>query len=99
MNAATVASVIDFCTLIYVEVEENSNKVWQGTLLDDGSLIVEWGRIGNQLQSKTYYFNSLTLAQSKFARTKRQKLRKGYTELKLLISIKLIMHLQLKKKI
>ncbi|VEP18914.1 WGR domain-containing protein (fragment) [Hyella patelloides LEGE 07179] len=80
MNAAPAISVVDSCTLIYVEVDQNSNKVWQGTVLDDGSFIAEWGRVGNQLQSKTYYLNSVTLAQSKFARTKRQKLRKGYTE-------------------
>ncbi len=80
MNAATAPSVIDSCTLIYVEVDRNSNKVWQGTVLDDGSLIAQWGRVGNQLQSKTYQLNSVILAQNKFARTKRQKLRKGYTE-------------------
>lgn len=80
MTAATAPSVIDSCTLIYVEVAENSNKVWQGTVFDNGLLIVKWGRVGNQLQSKTYPLNSVSLAQSKFARTKRQKLRKGYTE-------------------
>ena len=80
MNAATTTSVIDSCTLIYVEVDQNSNKVWQGRVLDNGCFIAEWGRVGHQLQSKTYKLNSLALAQSKFARTKRQKLRKGYTE-------------------
>ena len=79
MNAAA-PSVVDSCTLIFVEVDCNSNKVWQGTVLDDGSFIAQWGRVGNQLQSKTYQLNSVILAQNKFARTKRQKLRKGYTE-------------------
>jgi poly [ADP-ribose] polymerase 2/3/4 len=80
MNAAIALSVIDSCTLIYVEVDENSNKVWQGKVLNDGSFVVEWGRVGNQLQSKVYYFNSIALAQNKLDRIKRQKLRKGYTE-------------------
>ena len=80
MNAAAAPSVVNSCTLIYVEVDCNSNKVWQGTVLDDGSFIARWGRVGNQLQSKTYPLNSVILAQNKFARTKRQKLRKGYTE-------------------
>jgi poly [ADP-ribose] polymerase 2/3/4 len=80
MNAVIALSVIDSCTLIYVEVDENSNKVWQGKVLDDGSFVVEWGRVGNQLQNKVYYFNSIVLAQNKLERTKRQKLRKGYTE-------------------
>ncbi|MDJ0650253.1 MAG: WGR domain-containing protein [Xenococcaceae cyanobacterium MO_188.B19] len=80
MNTIAVSdSVIDSCTLIYVEVDQNSNKVWQGTVLTSGVFIAEWGRIGTKLQSKTYQFSSLGLAQNKFERIKRQKLRKGYT--------------------
>ncbi len=80
MNATAVSnSVVDSCTLIYVEVDQNSNKVWQGTVLTDGVFIAQWGRIGTKLQSKTYQFSSLALAQNKFERTKRRKLRKGYT--------------------
>ena len=84
MNTAAKPSVVDSCTLIYVEVDRNSNKVWRGTVLDDASFIAEWGRVGNQLQSKIYRLNSLALARNKFARTKRQKLRKGYTEAKVI---------------
>lgn len=80
MNAVAVSSVIDSCTLIYVEVDENSNKVWQGTVFNDGLFVAEWGRVGSKLQRKTYQFNSVTLAQNKFERTKRQKIRKGYTK-------------------
>lgn len=80
MNAVGISPVIDSCTLIYVEVDENSNKVWKGQVLAGGLFIAEWGRVGSKLQSKTYQFGSISLAQSKFARTKRQKLRKGYTE-------------------
>ncbi len=80
MNAVATSPVIDSCTLIYVEVDENSNKVWKGQVLAGGLFIAEWGRVGSKLQSKTYQFGSISLAQSKFARTKRQKLRKGYTE-------------------
>jgi poly [ADP-ribose] polymerase len=72
--------ILDSCTLIYVDVGENSNKVWQGSISDDGSFIASWGRVGDRLQSKTYYFNSVILAQTKFDRAKRQKLRKGYSE-------------------
>ena len=80
MNALAVSSVIDSCTLIYVEVDENSNKVWKGTVFNDGLFIAEWGRVGSKLQSKAHQFSSVSLAQNKFERTKRQKLRKGYTE-------------------
>ncbi len=79
MNATT-SSVLDCCTLIYVDVGENSNKVWKGSLFKDGSFLVQWGRVGNKLQTKNYQLGSLALAKSKFERTKRQKLRKGYTE-------------------
>ncbi len=84
MNATTtVSSVLDSCTLIYVEVGENSNKVWRGSLLNDGTFLAEWGRVGNTLQSKHHCMGSVALAQSKLERTKRQKIRKGYTQAQL----------------
>ena len=82
MNA-TLSSVLNSCTLIYVEVGENSNKVWRGSLLNDGTFLAEWGRVGNTLQSKHHCLGSVALAKTKFERTKRQKIRKGYTEAKL----------------
>ena len=83
MSTTTASSVLDSCTLIYVEVDQNSNKVWRGKLDHNGTFTAEWGRVGSSLQSKQHHFGSVTLAQDKFARTKRQKLRKGYTEAKL----------------
>ncbi len=32
--------------------DTNNNKVWQYTLYGDGSALTEWGRVGNNLQSK-----------------------------------------------
>jgi len=78
-----VSSVLKSCTLIYVEVGENSNKVWRGSLLNDGTFLAEWGRVGNTLQSKYHYLGSVALARSKFERTIRQKITKGYTEAKI----------------
>jgi len=83
MSTTLVSRVLDSCTLIYVEVGENSNKVWRGQLHSDGTFLAEWGRVGNTLQSKYYDLASVTLAKDKFERTKRQKLRKGYTEVQL----------------
>ncbi|MEM8677525.1 MAG: WGR domain-containing protein [Cyanobacteria bacterium P01_G01_bin.67] len=80
MNSTTMSSTLDSCTLIYVEVDENSNKVWRGSLINDGTFLAEWGRVGNTLQSKRHYFGSVALARNKYERTKRQKLRKGYTK-------------------
>ena len=84
ISTTTTSSTLDTCTLIYVEVGANSNKVWRGSLKNDGTFVAEWGRIGNTLQQKNYCLGSVTLARDKFERTKRQKLRKGYTEAQLL---------------
>jgi poly [ADP-ribose] polymerase 2/3/4 len=84
MCTTTVSSTLDTCTLIYVEVGENSNKVWRGSLQDDGTFIAEWGRVGKGLQCKHHRLNSIALAKDKFERTKRQKIRKGYSEAQLI---------------
>ncbi|AFZ36394.1 PARP catalytic domain protein [Stanieria cyanosphaera PCC 7437] len=84
MSTAVVAGVLDCCTLIYVEIDQNSNKVWQGKVTDDGCFTAQWGRVGSKLQSKTYQFSSVLLAKNKFERMKREKLRKGYTEAQLI---------------
>lgn len=84
MSTAVAAGVLASCTLIYVEIDQNSNKVWQGSVSDDGCFKAEWGRVGSKLQSKTHQLGSVLLAKDKFERTKRAKLRKGYTEAQLL---------------
>ncbi|MEM8638780.1 MAG: WGR domain-containing protein [Cyanobacteria bacterium P01_G01_bin.54] len=78
--SAVATQPIATCTLIYVEVDENSNKVWQGFLWPNNSFEAQWGRVGKKLQRKTYQFSSLYMAQLKFETMKRSKLRKGYTE-------------------
>ena len=80
MSTTLLPSVLDTCTLIYVEVDKNSNKVWRGSLRDDGTFVAEWGRVGERLQNKHHCLGSVALARDKFERTKRQKLRKGYTQ-------------------
>lgn len=77
---AVAAKPLTTCTLIYVEVDENSNKVWKGYLWSDGTFASEWGRVGKKLQYKMHQFSSLYQAQLKFEAMKRSKLRKGYTE-------------------
>lgn len=80
MSTVVAPQVLESCTLIYVEIEENSNKVWQGSVLENGSFFVQWGRVGNQLQSTNYDLGSVILAKYQLARMKRQKLKKGYSE-------------------
>ncbi|BAU63450.1 WGR domain-containing protein [Stanieria sp. NIES-3757] len=84
MSTAVTAGVLNCCTLIYVEIDQNSNKVWQGKVTDDSCFTAQWGRVGSKLQSKTYQFSSVLLAKNKFERMKREKLRKGYTEAQLI---------------
>jgi poly [ADP-ribose] polymerase 2/3/4 len=75
MVTALEPKVLESCTLIYVEIDENSNKVWKGSVLDDGSFLAQWGRVGSQLQSQRDDFGSIILAKYQLARMKRQKLR------------------------
>ena len=79
-HPASQPNLLTRCQLIYVEVGENSNKVWQGSVWDDGTFLAEWGRVGKQLQCKTHSLGSVAAAKYKLFRMKRQKLRKGYTE-------------------
>ena len=41
ISTTTTSSTLDTCTLIYVEVGANSNKVWRGSLKNDGTFIAE----------------------------------------------------------
>ncbi|MGF1490092.1 MAG: WGR domain-containing protein [Prochloraceae cyanobacterium] len=79
MNATVENKIVESCTLIYVEVDENSNKVWKGSVLEEGAFLAEWGRVGSKLQSKKHEYRSLKLARRKLEQMKHQKLRKGYT--------------------
>ncbi|MDY6938216.1 MAG: WGR domain-containing protein [Cyanobacteriota bacterium] len=76
----TTLKPIERCQLIYVEVGQNSNKVWQGSVWEDGTFLAEWGRVGKQLQYKAHTLGSVAAAKYKLFRMKRQKLAKGYTE-------------------
>lgn len=79
-TAVASRALLECCTLIYVEVDENSNKVWKGSVYDDGSFVAEWGRVGSKLQAQHYPCGSVDLAAKRLERMKRQKLNKGYTE-------------------
>lgn len=61
--------------LVFCEVGENSNKVWEGELYDDDTVITRWGRIGNTLDSKTF----AGVGESFFLKKEKEKLKKGYT--------------------
>ena len=78
--------ILDHVQLIYVDVIANNNKVWKATLYDDGTVKTEWGRVREEksLQFKNFYGRGRRFFDSK----KNEKLRHGYTELKVLNSQK-----------
>jgi len=56
--------------------EDSHNKIWIGQLFDNQDVTTFWGRIGTELQSKTFKGVG-----EKFLITKyNQKIKKGYIE-------------------
>jgi len=72
-----MATLIKEVKLIKTEVSDNNNKWWIGQLFDDGTVKASWGRVGNTGESGEWQGGDDYL-QKKF----REKLKKGYTELK-----------------
>lgn len=75
-----MSNIVEKVRLVYVEAEENSNKYWCGELFSNGDVKTSWGRIRDManLQSKLFPSAGKTFLDKK----KREKLGKGYTELK-----------------
>jgi poly [ADP-ribose] polymerase 2/3/4 len=72
--------------LNYFDAKENSNKVWIGQILSDGTLVSQWGRVRDKtnLQSNSKQFSSVAAARNELESKKREKLRKGYRETQVL---------------
>lgn len=60
--------------LIWADPNNNHNKMWHGTLFDNGDVKVEWGRVGYKTQSKIHH----VAGANKLHTLERQKLKKGY---------------------
>jgi poly [ADP-ribose] polymerase len=64
--------------LIFTDLANNNNKFWHAKI--DGTKVnVNFGRVGDTGQFKTYNFTDEDSAQRKFASDVRSKLNKGYT--------------------
>lgn len=75
-----MATLIEEVRLIFSDLKGNNNKYWNGKLYDDNRVIVEWGRIGSSGQDQ-----DMGVVGKRFLdRKKNEKIRKGYTELKVL---------------
>lgn len=61
-------------TLIMSDVEDNSNKVWIGELHDDDTVITKWGRVGYDMQSKSFP----SAGESFLIKKEKEKIKKGY---------------------
>lgn len=46
-----MAKIVEVKKFVKSDAEANNNKVWQYTVFDDGTMEIEYGRIGNSLQS------------------------------------------------
>ena len=64
--------------LICVDVMENHNKFWSAWVLENGDLLVEYGRVGSTAQSKLHAIGSVNSATTKMNALVKQKRAKGY---------------------
>lgn len=74
-----MASVLEEHKLILADISVNSNKFWHGSLLDDNSVVTEWGRVGESGQNLRKTFSSQEAAAKFLATKRREKERKGYS--------------------
>jgi len=73
-----MSKITESVTLIFVEADANSNKVWNADLYEDGKVYCSWGRVGNSnLQSKTF-----SGGKSYLNKKVAEKKKKGYVEAK-----------------
>lgn len=77
-----MANLIKEVKLIKTEVGENANKFWYGFLYDDGSVRAEWGRVGYSGDSGEWQGGD-----SYLEKKIKEKIKKGYTELKTVGSV------------
>ncbi len=66
--------------LVYVNTLSNSNKYWKATAHENGNLIITWGRVGYNGQSKTYNHTSFGAALYELHTLATKKKQKGYRE-------------------
>lgn len=72
-----MATLIKEIKLIKSEVETNNNKWWTGQLFDDGTIKASWGRVGYSGDEGEW-----TGGQAYLDKKVREKIRKGYSEVK-----------------
>jgi poly [ADP-ribose] polymerase len=66
--------------LICTDADENSNKLWEGYLYDNGDVETRWGRVRDSLTLQSKLFSGA--GKDFLEKKKREKTKKGYTEVK-----------------
>ncbi len=70
-----MSKLVDHVKYICSEAETNNNKVWEAFLYDDDFVTTKWGRVGKELQEKTFP----SVGRKFFDKKCAEKLGKGYT--------------------
>ena len=64
--------------LICVDVMGNHNKFWSAWVLENGNLVVKYGRVGHTAQTKLHAIGNVNAATQKLNTLVKQKRAKGY---------------------
>ena len=77
-----MSDIVEKVSLIQVNIENNNNKVWYGTLYDNGDVLLQWGRVGKKINEKLKEGAGESFLRSKErAKRKGKKGEIGYTDL------------------
>src|SRR5436305_14602985 len=81
-----MANIVREAKFIKSDVENNNNKFWYITEFDDGTCVVQFGRVGGDGANKTHNFSNQLQAARFFDSKCREKQgdRKGYRPLQVL---------------
>ena len=66
---------------IFVEANENHNKLWYIEEHDNNSIITKWGRVGNTMAESTKSFDNSASTSKEYDKLVKSKIKKGYTKL------------------
>ena len=66
---------------IFVEANENHNKLWYIEEHDNNFIITKWGRVGNTMAESTKSFDNSTSTSKEYDKLVKSKIKKGYTKL------------------
>jgi poly [ADP-ribose] polymerase 2/3/4 len=75
-----MSTILEKVRLICSDADENSNKIWEGYLYDNGDVETRWGRVRDALTLQSKMFPNA--GKGFLEKKKHEKAKKGYTEVK-----------------